>query len=69
MFSNDLIAMKERREAVVTKLQELQAECAPLIKVLSNPELTKTLKAEKNFTPAFLEENHQVRSFDCHLAM
>jgi len=53
-------AMKERRESVVAKLQQLQTECAPILKVLENQNLTKQLRAEKNFTAAYLEENHGV---------
>jgi translation initiation factor 3 subunit E len=54
--------MKEKREVVVAQLRKLQSECAPLLRVLENEELVKKLRAEKQFTLAYLHDNYEVKA-------
>eukprot|EP01119_Soliformovum_irregulare_P006067 TRINITY_DN17816_c0_g1_i1.p1 TRINITY_DN17816_c0_g1~~TRINITY_DN17816_c0_g1_i1.p1 ORF type:complete len:458 (+),score=110.95 TRINITY_DN17816_c0_g1_i1:28-1374(+) len=52
--------MTQRRTQVLNQLKQLQAECLPILQLLENQNLVKQLRADKNFTFAYLEQNHQV---------
>jgi len=54
--------MKARREQVVNKLKQLQAECGSLLKVVDNQTLVKQLRSEKLFTLPYLEEHFEVNT-------
>lgn len=52
--------MEARRAAVVGRLEQLQNECSPLIELLENSALVAQLRAEKSFTPQYLQEKYDI---------
>jgi translation initiation factor 3 subunit E len=52
--------MKAKRQAVVDRLKQLQAECSNILQVLDNQNLVKQLRNEKLFTLQYLQENFQI---------
>lgn len=53
--------MKNRREAVLNKLAQLQSECTGILAILEDQELVKQLRADKLFNMAYLEQNYQIQ--------
>jgi len=52
--------MEARREAVVARLEQLQNECSPLTEIIDNDALVQQLRAEKSFTPQYLQEKYDI---------
>jgi hypothetical protein len=52
--------MEARREAVVARLEQLQNDCNPLVEVIDNTALVQQLRAEKSFTPQYLQEKYDI---------
>jgi len=52
--------MKVKREAVVSKLKQLQTECLPILRIFEDQALVKQLRADKLFTLQHLQENFEV---------
>jgi translation initiation factor 3 subunit E len=51
-------AMTERRAGVVARLEQLRADCAPLLAALTDAELVAGLQAEKIFHVPYLTQHH-----------
>jgi len=62
LFKTDEVPpeMKTKRELVVAKLKDLQAKCAPILRLIEKENLVKQLRADKLFTASYLEENYEV---------
>lgn len=61
--------MKSHRAVVVSRLKQLMEECAPILRIIENQELTKQLRADKLFTLQHLEEKYKVCSHGGYCAL
>jgi len=52
--------MKALREAVVSRLKQLQSDCTSIIRVLDNQNLVKQIKGDKLWTAQYLQEKYEV---------
>jgi translation initiation factor 3 subunit E len=52
--------MEARREAVVARFDQLRTECSPILELIDNATLVAQLKAEKSFTPQYLQEKYEI---------
>lgn len=52
--------MKERRSEVVARLRTLQTDVDEIIQCLSNPNVTRNFRQDKNFNLQFLKEDYQI---------
>jgi hypothetical protein len=53
--------MDERREKVLSELQRLQEEAQPMLTIVDDLELVKTLQESNSFNMTTLETKHNVR--------
>jgi len=52
--------MSTQREAVMAKMQTLRDEAAPLLDILSNGSLVSSMRSERCFNLAYLQEHHNI---------
>src|ERR1700677_5085391 len=52
--------MEARREAVGARFDQLRTECSPILELIDNATLVAQLKAEKSFTPQYLQEKYEI---------